>query len=591
MVTNVTHHKNLKKQVSKSNDTPKYRRWLFLVTPVIGFIALLWFLIRVIPKPSRATYPCQRAAFPLASGFICWLLGLGGSVMILRRARRQFLQVRVVSAVTLFGLAVGALWVTLAATQDDPIRAATPGAPQAANDPIGEAQGIFPGRVTWVYDPNAAQYDGRGDWWSTSNTDPEAVADMMARTVQGLTGTETIIEAWDALFRYHNQRNGFGDVGYTPGEKIMIKPNHVGGGCAAGWPSPVPGNDWYRDSPAHYTTWQLIKALLEHLIEDVGVLQEDITVGDPLCYYPREFRDPCYDVYPHVNYLDYEGGPQPDSKADGWVGTDFSDVPMVWSEPNATYWKTDYIPTCYTEATYLINLANLKFHGRGAVTLCAKNHYGSFKRRAGTTEIADQGYYDLHADLPGDMGGGSGAVPGMGHYRPQVDIMAHPELGGKTVLYLIDALYGANVHLSKWNGSKDNLWRYTMPPFNGQWPSSLFASQDAVCIESVGFDFLLYEFGLQRQAKYAGQGPELDGADDYLHEAAQIGDPPSGTWYDPGFPEDCNRPTSLGVHEHWNNAMDKQYSRNLDPNDGTGIELVQLHGTKPMTQPTRPRGR
>ena len=104
------------------------------------------------------------------------------------------------------------------------------------------------------------------------------------------------------------------------------------------------------------------------------------------------------------------------------------------------------------------------------------------------------------------------------------------------------------------------------------------------------FDFLLYEFGFQRQAEYAGHGPELDGADDYLHEAAQIGDPPSGIWYDPGFPEDCNRSTSLGVHEHWNNAMDKQYSCNLDPNNGTGIELVQLHGTKPITQPTRSRG-
>ena len=29
---------------------------------------------------------------------------------------------------------------------------------------------------------------------------------------------------------------------------------------------------------------------------------------------------------------------------------------------------------------------------------------------------------------------------------------------------------------------------------------------------------------------------------------------------------------SLGTHEHWNNAIDKQYSRNLGLN--TGIELV-----------------
>jgi hypothetical protein len=35
---------------------------------------------------------------------------------------------------------------------------------------------------------------------------------------------------------------------------------------------------------------------------------------------------------------------------------------------------------------------------------------------------------------------------------------------------------------------------------------------------------------------------------------------------------------SLGVHEHWNDATDKQYSRNLDPINGTGIELVTEPG-------------
>ena len=30
--------------------------------PVIGTLSLIWFLVRVIPKPSRAAYPCMRAA-------------------------------------------------------------------------------------------------------------------------------------------------------------------------------------------------------------------------------------------------------------------------------------------------------------------------------------------------------------------------------------------------------------------------------------------------------------------------------------------------------------------------------------------------
>ncbi|MHC4541954.1 MAG: hypothetical protein ACYS74_19575, partial [Planctomycetota bacterium] len=54
----------------------RYVKWLF---PLSGLGALVWFLIRVIPKPSRATYPCQRVVAPLASGFVVWLLGLAGS--------------------------------------------------------------------------------------------------------------------------------------------------------------------------------------------------------------------------------------------------------------------------------------------------------------------------------------------------------------------------------------------------------------------------------------------------------------------------------------------------------------------------------
>ncbi len=54
---------------------------------LIGFVALLWFLIRVIPKPIRASYPCQRAAFPLASAFVLWLMSFLGSFLFFRKAR------------------------------------------------------------------------------------------------------------------------------------------------------------------------------------------------------------------------------------------------------------------------------------------------------------------------------------------------------------------------------------------------------------------------------------------------------------------------------------------------------------------------
>jgi hypothetical protein len=45
--------------------------------------------------------------------------------------------------------------------------------------------------------------------------------------------------------------------------------------------------------------------------------------------------------------------------------------------------------------------------------------------------------------------------------------------------------------------------------------------------------------------------------------------PASGTIYDP---DGRGARASLGVHEHWNNATDRKYSRNLGRKEG--IELI-----------------
>jgi hypothetical protein len=106
-----------------------------------------------------------------------------------------------------------------------------------------------------------------------------------------------------------------------------------------------------------------------------------------------------------------------------------------------------------------------------------------------------------------------------------------------------------------------------MAPFNADWPSSLFASQDPVAIDSVGHDFLLAEW------PHVVADPALEGGqDDYLHESALAGAPPSGSVYDPA--QTGQAISSLGVHEHWNNAIDRQYSGNLGLE--SGVELVTI---------------
>jgi parallel beta-helix repeat protein len=140
----------------------------------------------------------------------------------------------------------------------------------------------------------------------------------------------------------------------------------------------------------------------------------------------------------------------------------------------------------------------------------------------------------------------------MNSYNCLVNLNGHRHLSGKTLLYMIDGLYPA-MH----QGGNVIKWL----SFGDDWCSSIFASQDPVAIDSVGLDFLRNE---PRCTEVTGN-PE-----NYLHEMAQANNPPSGTVYDPE--DDGTRLASLGVHEHWNNPVEKKYSRNLGTGDG--IELV-----------------
>ncbi len=508
--------------------------WLFWLLPIVGLVSLVWFLIRVIPKPLRATYPCQRMAMPLASGFVAWLVGLIGSVVAFHKARGFLRQSRVHMALACLVamVAFGAV-ALMNMPEKNAIAAEQPGLA-----PIGQAKGIHPGRVVWVHDPEATNWNGPGDGhhWQAEHADPAACDRMMSQAIRSLTGESTDNKAWDALFRDHNKTHGKGDVGYKPGEKIAIKVNFVG---FIRNMDAVNHQTYAMQSWIDYmnTSPQMIAALLKQLTKVAGVRQSDIAVGDTLTYFAQEYYDILYKQFPDVIYLDCQGGP-------GRTKAGPSSVPFYWScRPEGAQ---DYVPAAYAEAGYLINLANLKAHPIAGVTLCAKNHYGSFIRLPD-----ERGYYDMHRGLD----------KGTARYRTLVDLTGHAHIGGKTLLYLIDGLYGG-VHLVEQIPRK-----FQSAPFNNDWTSSLLASQDPVAIDSVGVDILQAETAIH---KYSRMG----GTDDYLHEAALANNPPSGTFYDPDHKDNVVRLASLGVHEHWNNADDRQYSRNLGKSEG--IELVKV---------------
>jgi hypothetical protein len=528
-------------KTGKTIPSTRKRWWLLWLSPFIGLAALVWFLVRVIPKPSRATYPCQRVAFPLASSFIIWLLGIIGSVTAYRRAKSAIARARYVLAATCIVISVAFIFSAMSSTRP---KIAYSQEQFTANSPIGEAKGIHPGRVAWIHDPNATNWDGYGQpcWYEEECTDQTVVTEMLSKGLLALTDESSDANAWDAIFRNFNQQRGMDDTGYTLGEKIAIKVNFV---LMYGINNGVkPSGFWGNRQNQIDNSPQLAIALLHQLIDVVGVSPNDISIGDPSQGMPNYWYDMVSAECPDVVYLTKPGYP-----LYGRTTVTFDpNAPFYWSDPDPAHWNNvtqqDYIPTHFAQANYFINFPILKGHEHAGITLGGKNHYGSLR-------IPDaHGYYSMHWSrvLPNES-------PGMGRYRATVDLLGHPKLGGKTLLTLIDGLYAGQ----SWDAFPV---KWQMPPFNNDWPSSIFLSQDRIAIDSVAFDFLYNEWDTC---------PHMPGAHDYLHEAALIPETPSGTIYDPNG--DGGLTESLGVHEHWNNPVDKQYSRNLDPN-GIGIELV-----------------
>lgn len=397
----------------------------------------------------------------------------------------------------------------------------------ASHEPYGRGIGAMPGRVVWAHNPRAVDWDGSGYWWETEHFDEDIVSTMISSSIAALANQKDAKNGWNTLFTAHNQSRGkLG--GYKAGEKIAIKANINGSG--------VMDNDTSGQTQMSYTNPVLLKALLRSLVNDAGIEPSDIAVYDVSRLFPDYMIEMCTQgTLQGINFVGRNNGIADEN------------APINWSYEFSG--RINYLPTCVTEAEYMINFANLKGHSYG-ITLCGKNHFGSFIN--GNMMRPPEGA-NLHQWLTKNE---------MNIYSPLVDLMANKDLGGKTVLYLLDALICAPTEGASISESNS---RWQQPPFNNDYTSSIFVSQDPVAIDSVGADFLVNE-PMVIKHNSAVQNNTLE---NYLHEAGLIAKTPSGVIYTDGHGGSL---INLGVHEHWNNAIDKQYSRNLGKNEG--IELI-----------------
>lgn len=377
------------------------------------------------------------------------------------------------------------------------------------NQPLGEGFGAFPGRVAWMHAPGVATWDGKTGLWVEDRWNSQEKADALVdEAILTLTGETELKKAWKALFRNFNKTHGRGNRGYKRGEMITVKLN-------------------MNNALTHHDTIELNSspfvtlALVRSMVNKGGVDQRDIVLCEP----SRTITDSIYNKvkreFPKVRFIDNIGG-------NGREKCEYYPEQIQYSVDNGKLARG--LAKCIVDANYLINSGLLKTHKGPGVTLTAKNWYGA-------TDIALEWRKNAHNNFSADKRRGK---PG---YKTFVDFIAHKDLGGKCLLYLIDATYGSR----DVNGAPYPKWQKM--PFNNEWCCSIIASQDPLACDAVGMDLLISEW------------PEFGSfsfCDEYLREAASLPNAPSGTVYKTNG-KAIERP--LGLFEHWNNGKDKKYTK------------------------------
>ena len=568
--TNLTKYKTVMNlRVKKFFESINRTKLAFFL---LGIGSTIWFLIRVLPKPSRAGYPCMKAAAPLMSGFVIYLLGLSGSVLLFKSAFAKFKRARYLAATVAF---FACIMVILFFNFNDakPTFANTKLVfgvlPDGANHPMGVGQGIYPGRVIWEWNTAATNENCPNTslsncFFQQKNNNQDTINKMANNSIKKLSGKKTVKDGWDAIFKSFNNKKTGSPTGYKTGETIFIKVNNG----QAGWA--INDNDLSEKelTPIAETTPATVLSILTQLIDSCGISQQSIYIGEPMTHLYKHLYDVLHAKYPNVKYLDKENNTSLGrTTITGWQSDAivYSDKGTVM--PDA---KSDALCNEMLDANYMINIAALKAHARGGITLCAKLHFGSHG-----AHNEEWGSFHLHNGLIATEGNdalSSGVRGEYGMYRVLVDLMGHEKLGRNTVLFIVDGLWGGVE-------ATDRGYKWKSAPFNNDWPNSLFVSQDEVALESVCLDFLRAEALVNPAFQ---NRPFFPAVDDYLHQAADKANWAKGITYDPED-DGTEMPASLGVHEHWNNATDKQYSLNLGI--GNGIELISYKSIT-ATNPT-----
>jgi hypothetical protein len=324
-------------------------------------------------------------------------------------------------------------------------------------------------RVIHTYCSRAATWDFSTGWWG-DYVDQDVVTEMVKRGLMEFTGRNSLADAWEALI-----------PSYASGERVAIKVNFNNAGSVA-------DSDNQIDACI-----EPVNAVIAGLTE-IGVALSDIWIYDAVRAIPARFVVGC--DYPGVHLSgDSTSNPQ---------GFSNTEKVTFHPPPGKPALADQRISNVLVDADYLINVPIMKKHCCAWVTLSFKNHFGSI--------IDCAALHGYTFPYEGDF------TP---VYNPLVDIYQNPHFGPKTVLTIGDGLYGSRQ-------AQDSVPQ-PRTTFGGAPPCSLFFSRDPVAMDSVMYDFLQAEAGVQNHADdYLALGANA-GLGVFEHRASGVSDP--AQWY------------------------------------------------------------
>ncbi|RCX13468.1 uncharacterized protein (DUF362 family) [Anaerobacterium chartisolvens] len=284
-----------------------------LLLPIMGLAALIWFFIRVIPKPSRAAYPCQRAAFPIASSFVIWLMGIFGGAFIFSKLKKRFYASRYIAA-SVAGAAIlsAVLWNLHFFPYNNALAAFTP--TKLAESDVAIVQSI------------------KSD---VKEIDYAEIKQMVSDAVSGVGGIESVVKN---------------------GDTVVLKPNLI------------VTNSLSTESNGVTTDWRITKAVVE-LVRSVNPSGKVYVMEGAISDTARIFS---YYKYTYENIPGVDGFLPIEKDSGTWQDKSSSGL-VSMALPDGLLYNQYYLNRKYKEADVVISLPTMKTHWSAGFTGAIKN--------------------------------------------------------------------------------------------------------------------------------------------------------------------------------------------------------------------------